>query len=511
MMLSTSYRKSSMFSRSKAKPPALGMRPIKRTFKAGGSLDVAMKMESFSSFNSNPLVRVEQNNTFHDYEVRIKAGFDGVESVVQQLVVKQKCLDFLKTAYLLIQEKLNLSLSNEQLNILSKDQFDSNDFYAECIFAQFMRMSEDFFKNDPLCGQNKIEAENVFKKLGFHAVGIAACSDGRLAHFSTYVLRLPYSLPRRKFHAGTLFDVSESVRNWVFIEHGRFREGIPNSAEEATKYLKIAVYHFSKSDPEHQGCAAHGSDDSKAATSALSKLNDFKQAIENRFGCGSTIKTLLIGINTDDDSLKIHVPNAHGKMCLQRFVETDALFLQTIGLNAEQAKLSIKKSVGVCGGKKVANSSDSMNALICWLIENNFSQIEYVKSYENGFYHDTGHAERFIGIGSGFEEVQLRNLSYYSFLNTVEEGLNDVNIGIKIFTGLNLSKGLPIPIIIRSDYDGKVPGSKNRAQEKVFRIEQALHERYQELSMQGKLKSMCTLKDNTGHKPAERVSNLVEQ
>ncbi len=498
-----------MFSRSKAKLPALSMRPIKRKGGVAGSrLDE--NDGGFSGFSGNPLVNVEQNEALHSYEVCIKAGFDAIESVVQQLVAQQGRPDFLKFAYLLVKEKLKFSLSNEQLDILSKDQFDSSDFYAECVFEQFMSMSEDFFINDPLHGQNKAEAERILKSLGFHALGIAACSDGRLAHFSTYVLRLPYSLPRRKFHAGTLFDVSESVRNWVFVEHGRFREGIPNSAEEATKYLKLAVYHYSKSDPEHQGCAAHGSDDSKAAESALLKLNDFKQAIENRFGCGSTIQTLLIGINTDDDSLRIHVPNMYGKVCLHRFVETDELYLQTTGMSVDQAKFKIKQSVDACYGKGVKNSTDSISDLICWFVENNFSQIEYVKKYENGFYQDVGHAERFIGIGNGFEEVQLRNLSYYSFLNTIEEGLNDVNIGIKIFTGLNLNKGLPIPVIIRCDYDGKVPGSRDRAEIKVLRIERALHERYQELSGQGKLKSMCTLRDSTTHKPSERVSGAVE-
>ncbi len=506
-MLNKGYRKNSMFSRSKVKPPALGMRPVKRHAGVVGSLETST--EGFSSFSCNALVKVEQNKILHDYDVRIKAGFDEIEPVVQQLVVQQKRPDFLKIAHTLIRDNLKLSLSNEQLTILSKDSFDSNAFYAECVFEQFMSMSDDFFRNDPLCGQNKAEAEALFKRLGFHAVGIAACSDGRLAHFSTYVLRLPYSFPRRKFHAGTLFDVSESVRNWVFIEHGRFREGVPNSADDPTKYLKIAVYHYSKSDPQHQGCAAHGSDEHKAAESALLKLNDFKQAIENRFGCGSTIQTLLIGINTDDDSLKIHVPNLYGKVCLQRFVETETLFLQTTGMSAEQARLKIRQSVDECGGRS-HESMASMNSLVCWFIENNFSQIEYVRNYENGFYQDIGHAERFIGVGNGFEEVQLRNLSYYSFLNTVEEGLNDVNIGIKIFTGLNLSKGLPIPIIIRCDYDGKVPGSRDRAQEKALRIERALHERYQDLSRQGQLKTMCTLRDNTSHKPSERVLGLVE-
>ncbi len=459
---------------------------------------------------NHPLTQVEQNVLLRNYEVRIKAAFDEIKFVVQQFVGQLSSSGFACKIQDIVRSKLGIELSSEVLSQFEQYSFDSDRFYCECVFAQFMAMSEEFFEQDPLKGQNRAKAENMFRKAGFHAVGIAPCADGRLAHLISYVLRLPYSLVRRKAHAGALFDVSESVRNWVFIEHSRFREGVPNSIDEPTRYLKIAVYHYSKSDPSHQGCAAHGSDDSKAAEAALSKLNDFRQAIENRFGCGSTVQTLLIGMNTDDDSLKMHVPDKEGKVSLSRFVETNALFHQTIKMTAEQARVQIQQAVLQCNIKNGSTVAlELMNELIAWFIENNFSQIEYVNQYEKGCYSDIGHAERFIGIGSGFEEVQIRNLTYYSYLDTVEEGFNDVDVGIKIFTGLNIKNGLPIPIVIRCDYDGRVPGSKERAEKKAKRIEGAVHNRYSDLSKQGKLQTLCTLRDNTGHQPAERLVGLL--
>ena len=463
-----------------------------------------------TGLGTHPLTQVEQNAILRHYEVRIKTAFDEIKSVVEQFSAQMTSSGFANKIQDIVKSKLGITFNSETLSQFDQFCFDRDRFYCECVFAQFLTMSKEFFEEDPLKGQNRAKAENMFRRAGFHAVGIAPCADGRLAHLISYVLRLPYSLVRRKAHAGALFDVSESVRNWVFIEHSRFREGVPNSIDEPTRYLKIAVYHYSKSDPSHQGCAAHGSDDSKAAEAALSKLNDFRQAIENRFGCGSTVQTLLIGMNTDDDSLKMYVPDKEGKVCLNRFIETNALFHQTIKMTAEQARVQIQQAVMQCNVQSGSSLFlESMNELIAWFIENNFSQIEYVNQYENGCYFDIGHAERFIGIGSGFEEVQLRNLTYYSYLDTVEEGFNDVDVGIKIFTGLNINNGLPIPIIIRCDYDGRVPGSRERAEKKAKRIEGAVHNRYSKLSEKGKLQTLCTLRDNTGYQPAERVVSLL--
>lgn len=455
----------------------------------------------------HPLVDQAQNQALRAYEMDVKARFDQIETVIKQIIAQQSRANFVSWARRSIKEKLGIELPESLLNCGPQGSLSLRTLYGPCVFEQFLNFSREFFLEDPLQGQNTEEAREMFKNAGLHAVGVAPCADGRLAHFVSYVLRLPYAATRRKAHAGSLFDISESVRNWVFIEHNRFREGVPNSAEEPTRYLKMAVYHFSKADPLHQGCAAHGSDDAKAAKAALDKLNDFRQAIENRFGCGSTVDILLLGLNTDDDSLRVHVPDERGQICLTRFIETQALYRQTREATADEARAHIYQSVKSAQSRRFANrDSEGVARLLAWLIEKNFSQIEYVNAYEDGCYEDIGHAERFIGIGNGFEEVQLRNLTYYSFLDTLEEGMNDVNVGIKIFKGLNVKRGLPIPIIIRCDYDGRVPGSKERAAQKARRINQALHDRYQELSQAGLLQTMATLRDAMTQNPAERLT-----
>ena len=470
-----------------------------------------VKTEGGYSFEhgTHPLVNDAKNRALRDYETKTKARFDNIETVLKSIIGQQLRPDFKHWANNELFAQLGVTLDDNvwELNSNSNSQRYFQDLFTKIVFAQFMRMSKDFFVNDPLQGQVQQEDRQVFRDSGIHAIGIAPCADGRLAHFVSYILRLPYSLARRKAHAGALFDISESVRNWVFIEHSRFREQKPNPADEPTRYLKMAVYHFSKADPSHQGCAAHGSDDHKAAEAALTKLKDFRQAIENRFGCGSTVETILIGVNTDDDSLKVHVPNENGKVCLERYVETSELYSQTKNMSVDDAKFIIENAIDSCNiNRHSTKPRDGIKRLLSWFIANNFSQIEYVNDYEQGCYDDIGHAERFIGIGSGFEEVQLRNLSYYSFLDTIEEGVNDVDVGIKIFKGLNIKRGLPIPIIIRCDYDGRVPGSKERAKKKASRLEKAVHNRYKELSTCGLVQTMATLRDYTGCQPVEKLA-----
>lgn len=492
-------------------PTAHGMVAAAETHAVMGG--VPSRQNAWPMTGTHALVNERQNEWLRQYEMDIKSRFDDIGTVLKAILSQQGQNGFVSWANQQLFAKLGVSLTEQDwLSALTMPfQMGFQVLYAKTLFAQFMRMSEEFFIKDPLAGQKKQEAERIFRQAGFHAVGIAPCADGRLAHVLSYVLRLPYALARRKAHAGVMFDVSESVRNWVFIEHTRFREGAPNSADEPTRYLKIAVYHFSKADPSHQGCAAHGSDDQKAAQAALQKLKDFKQAIENRFGCGSTVQTLLLGLNTDDDSMKVHIPNARGEVCLSRYVETDQLYAATLNMSADEAKRALADAISRCNLESGSTAPQAeWVPLLGWLMANNFSQIAYVNRYENGCYGDIGHAERFIGIGNGFEEVQLRNLSYYSFLDTVEEGVDDVDVGIKIFKGLNVKKGLPIPIIIRCDYDGRVPGSKDRAEAKALRIEKALHNRYQELSAAGLLQTLPTLRDFTGCQPAEKLPGLAD-
>jgi len=474
-----------------------------------GNNSVLEQSDSLDSQHINhPLVDSASNVKLHDYETLTKSRFDNIESVLKEILNHQSRTDFARWANSQLFLHLGVTLDEDEweLNQNSHSHRLFQDLFSKIVFEQFLKMSDDFFSNDPLSGQAIEDSEEVFREAGIHAVGVAPCADGRLAHFVSYILRLPYALARRKAHAGALFDVSESVRNWVFVEHSRFREGLPNNPEEPTRYLKMAVYHFSKVDPSHQGCAAHGSNDKQAAEAAMAKLQDFRQAIENRFHCGSTVETMLIGVNTDNDSLKVHIPDQYGKINLDRYIDTENLYERSLGLQSSEANSLVEAAIDQCNRVKRSSAPlPQIKRLIAWLTIKNFSQIEYVKRYQQGLYKDIGHAERFIGIGNGFEEVQLRNLSYYSFLDTIEEGVNDVDVGIKIFKGLNVKRGLPIPIIIRCDYDGRVPGSKTRAVKKAIRLEKAVHNRYQELSSSGLLQTMATLRDNTGNQPAEKL------
>lgn len=473
----------------------------------------SLKSQAFTTADSSKyphehaLVSVQDNQKLRDYEVLTKAGFDKVERLLQHLSHQQHHHDFVDQAQRLALDELGVEWPDDLLKNAWKTGLDIKALFGFGVFKQFEKLSRDFYQSCPLWDEDQQAlAQQAMMAAGFHAVGIAPCADGRLAHAVSYVLRLPYNQVRRKAHAGAMFDISESVRHWVFVEHDRFREGLPNPASESTRYLKIAVYHYSEKSPSHQGCAAHGSDEGKAAAVALQRLLDFQQAIENRFGCGSRVEPMLLGLNTDNDSLKVHLPNSDGELSLQRYLKTETLFDQSLGWSAKQARNFIKEAIDQhCIAAGASQPQTSMRDLIAWLIEQNFSQIAYVRAYEKGSYADLGHAERFIGLGNGFEEVQLRNLSYYSYLDTLEEGACDVDVGLKIFGHLNIQHGLPAPVIIRCDYDGRVPGSKHRAVEKAQRIDQALHQRYASLSDQGDLVSLCTLRDHQSPVPCEVV------
>ena len=151
-----------------------------------------------------------------------------------------------------------------------------------------------------------------------------------------------------------------------------------------------------------------------------------------------------------------------------------------------------------------------MARFISYLLVNNLSQIDYVRGYYGEHYSDIGHAERFIGAGIGFEEVQLRNLTYFAYLNTVEEAAPDLDVGIKIFTGLNVAHGLPVPVVVRYDYHGNVPGARERAQAHCQRVAGALRSRYAELADRGLLHTMLAIRDVNAAATIEVLECSVE-
>jgi carboxysome shell carbonic anhydrase len=321
-----------------------------------------------------------------------------------------------------------------------------------------------------------------------------------------YALRLPFSSVRRRSHAGALFDVENTVNRWVKTEHRRYREGLPNPAHQDTRYLKVVLYHFSSKDPSHEGCAAHGSDDALAASCGLARLKDFQQAVENSFCCGASVDLLLMGLDTDTDAIRVHVPGLDGSTNLDRWLDAQAVYDATQNLNTDDGRARIEAMVE----QAAASSPDpGMVKLIARLLENNLSQIDYVRQVHDGSYVDAGHAERFIGVGIGFKEIHLRNLTYFAYMDTVEEGAPDLDVGVKIFKGLNVSRGLPVPVVVRFDYNGKVPGARERAIRHCQRVQSAMENRYAELFSQGLLHALLTVREQDRHTPAEAVGSTI--
>ena len=458
----------------------------------------------------HPLTDSVTNAALMAYETQVKDSFDRIVPLLKRLSALQHEDNFVQQAQQLAKAELGLELPLPILDQAWVAQLDMRTLFAWCVFETYQQTSDRFFQQDPLGGKPgsaTAEAFNTFLiSCGFHLLDVPPCADGRLAHTVAYALRIPYSSVRRRPHAGALFDVENTVDRWVKTEHLRYREAIPNSAQDDTRYLKVVVYHFSSLDPTHQGCAAHASDDAAAASCGLSRLKDFQQAVENSFCCGASVDLLLVGLDTDTDALRVHVPGSTGATDLDHWLDVAELYETTAHLRTDEARARIQTHVEQSAASK---PDPGMVRLIAKLVEHNFSQIDYVREYHSGHYSDAGHAERFIGVGIGFKEIHLRNLTYFAYMDTVEEGAPDLDVGVKIFQGLNVSRGLPIPVVVRFDYTGNVPGARDRAVRHGHMVMEALDNRYPQLRAQGLLHALLTVRDKDRHAPAEVIISTI--
>jgi carboxysome shell carbonic anhydrase len=458
----------------------------------------------------HPLSDRAANEVLQAYDRRTKEAFDQIVPVLKRLSALQHEPDFIEQAQRLAREELGYSLPLPILETAWVTQLDMRTLFAWCVFEAYEQASASFFEDDPLDGRDGSRSSEAFEafllECGFHLLDVTPCADGRLAHTVAYALRLPFSAVRRRPHAGALFDVENTVDRWVKTEHRRYREGLPNPAHADTRYLKVVVYHFSSRDPSHEGCAAHGSDDREAAASGLQRLREFQQAVENSFCCGASVDLLLIGLDTDTDAIRVHVPGADGSTDLERWLDARDAYDATRPLDPQTGRKRISDLVEQSAA---APPDAGMVRLIARLIEHNLSQIDYVRQFHGGSYADAGHAERFIGVGIGFKEIHLRNLTYFAYMSTLEEGAADLDVGVKIFKGLNVSRGLPVPVVVRFDYHGSVPGARQRAVQHCERVKAAIESRYADLFREGLLHTLLTVRDRDRHVPGEAVGSTI--
>lgn len=471
--------------------------------------------EAAVSHHRHPLANQHVNARLAHCEESVKGRFEAIVPALQAIAGLHLGAGFSAQAQAIAEARLGYRLPERILNDAWVSGVDMKALYAYCTFQALKLATEQFA--DDLRQQVEVmqDTRNFFLDCGFHAVDISPCADGRLKGLMRYVLRLPLtSFTRRKAYAGALFDVETDVRHWVATELRRFREGVPTAADAGTRYLKIAVYHTSSSSPCHEGCAAHGSNEHQAVAAALDRLNQFRQAIGNAFCCGASTDILLIGVDTDTDAIRVHVPDGEGALSPQRFVDNKVLYHTTLGLSSAQALLAVHEAVDAAinqhgWGTGKGEPHDGMRRLVTNLLVNNLSQIDYVMDLHNGQYADIGHAERYISVGDGFEEVQIRNVAYYAHLHTLEEGVADMDVGIKIFKGLNVKHGLPIPIAIHYRYDARVPGSRERTVAKAQRVAVAIRNRYAALVEQGLLYCHLSVQDAPTGSPVEVVEDVA--
>lgn len=452
----------------------------------------------------HPFCDNAENTRLYQYESRVKESFDKIETVLRQVAQYQHEVFFAAQAQEIALQQLGFNLPEALLENTWVKPLDMGALYAACVFETFRRFADEFYQQSPLSLIGEKQFQVFIEECGFHTLDISPCADGRLAHLVRYVLRLPHKAVRRKSYAGAMFDVEDNIQKWVETELVRNREG---SDTKNSSYLKVAVYHYSSSLPNTEGCAAHGSDVNKAAAGALSRLVDFKQGVENSFCCGAQIDLLLIGIDTDNDSIRIHVPDGRrGGIDTTVYIDAKQVYQQTQN-GSGQAEVVIGDYVAQWLSQNSLSVNAGMKKFVSRLLLNNLSQIDYVREHYKGCYSDIGHQERFIGMGLGFEEVQLRNLTYFAYLKTVELGAKDVDVGLKIFTGLNLKRGLPAPIVIRYDYHGQVPGARERAVNRCAVLDQALRSRFPTQAKTGLIHTLQVIRDVNGHGSIDIVAN----
>ena len=471
-------------------PAARAAAPRRRPGAAGAVRPAASRANAVGAHSSHPLVRAGENARLFDYEQRIKSAFDAIVPTLKRVSASQHEEHFEARAQRLARERLGFELPAGILADAWVGQLDMRRLFAWCVFETYRRFCDDFFTTDPLGSNEEDDFQAFLQQCGFHTLDISPCSDGRLAHVIRFVLRLPYRAVRRKSYAGALFDIDDSLEKWTETELLRFREGRPNTADASTRYLKAVVYHFSSGSPQ-EGCAAHGSDTEAAARAGLERLYSFREAVQNTHCCGASIDLLLIGLDTDTDAIRVHGANADGAIDIRKYVDARDLYEATRGLHGQQGRDHIQARIA----ETAYDLPAGMQRLMARLLEYNLSQIDYVIRYHGERYQDIGHAERFIGAGKGFEEVQLRNLTYFAYLDTVEEAAPDLDVGVKIFSRLNVSHGLPVPVVVRFDYQGHVPGARERAVQRCRRVARALAARYAGLIESGLLHTLMLVRD----------------
>ena len=211
----------------------------------------------------------------------------------------------------------------------------------------------------------------------------------------------------------------------------------------------------------------------------LERLNQFEQAVELTHGGEAGVAILLVGVDTDTDEIRVHIPDAAGEMSIERFVDSRALYELTQKLSRDEGKQAIREKVAQSMGVAMDDASTEGMRWFCgYLLKNNLAQVDAVREWHGASYDDRGHTEQLIVIGDAVDDVQLRNLAFQAQMDTIEEGAADLDVGVRILTALNAPRGLAVPVLVHTRFDPRIPGARERAEGRAQRLRTAIEARY---------------------------------
>jgi carboxysome shell carbonic anhydrase len=440
--------------------------------------------------SGHPLADPAISSALKERADQIQSAFAAIEPTLRALAPRQFEDNFAAAARESLRERLGLSVPLELLTVSWAVPLDVRRLYAHCVLATFCRLIERHLDRDLACSFEGESAEALIQRFGFHAVDITPCADGRLSGVIDYILRVPPAVVAfRKSFAGAMFDVDESLHHWETVQLRRFREARPNAATAPTRFLKIGVYHFSSVDPHREGCAAHQSDDARAAAALLERLRQFEEAVQLTHGGEARVATLLVGVDTDTDAIRIHVPDAAGQMSIERFIDSRQLYDRTQGLTRDEGKQVIREQVADLMGVAIDDApTEGMRWFCGYLLKNNLAQVDAVRRWHGSSYADRGHTEQLMVIGDSVDDVQLRNLAFQAQMDTIEEGAPDLDVGVRILRSLHESRGLAVPVLVHIRFDPRIPGARERAEVRAVRLRTAIETRFAALSADGGLR-----------------------
>lgn len=443
-----------------------------------------------TSAAAHPLADPAISNALKAREDEIKAAFAAIEPTLRELTRLQFDANFSSAAAELLHARLGVRVAPELLTVSWATPLDVRRLHAHCVLATFRRLIERNLDRDLASLFEGEGAAELIQRFGFHAIDITPCADGRLSGVIDYILRVPPAVVTfRKSYAGALFDVEESLRHWESVELRRWREARPNAVSAPTRFLKIGVYHFSSVDPRGEGCAAHGSDETRAAAAVRERLRQFEQAVQSIHEGAARVATLMVGVDTDTDAIRVHVPDAAGHMAIERYIDTRQLYDFTQALSREEGKQAIRQQVADLIGVAVDDAATEGVRWFCgYLLKNNLAQVDAVRRWHGAGYADRGHTEQLIVIGDPVDDVQLRNLAFQAQMDTIEEGAPDLDVGVRILRALHEPRGLAVPVLVHTRFDPRIPGARERAAWRAERLRSAIETRFAPLVAHGTLR-----------------------